>query len=80
MARRTKTTTTTKDSGGKYSGKFSGAVSKVRASGSVSNEAGTTPQAIKNVQNEIYSYFQKDQNTGAFTPYPVDTGLDTDTN
>lgn len=79
MARKTKTTTTPKDSGGAHSGRFSGAVGAIRAPGEIDSQAGTTPQALKNAQTGVYSSFHMDQDTRVHTPLPT-AGLDTDTN
>lgn len=80
MARKTPVTTTSKDSGAKHAGRFNSAVISIQSPGEVSDLANTDAQAIKNVQNEIYSYAHKDQDTGVHTSYPTNTGLDTDTN
>ena len=79
MARKTKTTTTPKDSAGAHAGKFSGAVAAIRAPGEVDASAGTTPQAIKNAQTGVYSSYHMNQADRVHTSLPV-AGLDTDTN
>lgn len=79
MARKTSVTNTSKDSGAKHAGRFNSAVSAIQAPGEVSALAGNDAQAIKNVQNEIYSFTTVDENH-TVTGYLPTTGLDTDTN
>jgi hypothetical protein len=78
LARRTKTTTTSVDSGAKHSGTFQGSVAKARAPGKESRSANVSPQGVANHQHGTYSYYTVED--GVVTGSLPTAGLDTDTN